>query len=163
MGPELTPEQRRAEELQTWEELSRRVNRAAARSGETPVVASGASLTGFQIPAKDPDGVLEWIGAKRATAMTRWNRLVATYPCRHYVEAEAPFNVMFTDAGAAVQQRLDEQVDRIEDWLKANLKEGIDFELEGTGVSSDFHIFFKTPEIYKRFCEATGETPSREG
>ena len=158
MSPDLTPEQRYQKELQSWEELSCRLNRAASQSGVALAEGGDLTLSLFSIPKSDPDGVIEFLEARRASAISRWDRLVATYPFRHYVDAEVAGLGMFRPEGRARQIELDKQVDKVCKWLAANLKEGADFEIEGSGVSSDFHIFFRSAESYRRFCAATGET-----
>jgi hypothetical protein len=116
-------------------------------------------LVSFTVSESDPQGIFEQLDAMRASAIRRWDTLIATFPCRHYFQAEVAFRIMFLPEGAVEQEKINQQQIRVIGWLEANLKEGVDYELEGTGVSSDFHIFFKSAAIYQRFCEDTGESP----
>ncbi len=117
----------------------------------------GAQLTLLSVPASDPHGVEEVLDAMRAAAIERWECLVLNYPYKHFFQAEVPFRIMFKPEGIAEQQKINLQKERITEWLRTNLQVIMDYNVESSGVSSDFHLFFKTAEIYQRFCDGTGE------
>ncbi len=155
MDVERNPEKRRETELANWSELTRRVERAKSSSEGSESQLAGHSLQPFSLPPGDPHGVVEMLDAMRASAISRWQYLTSNFSHRHYFQVEVlDFD---TEEGRAEMAKIEIQERRVAEWLEANLREGQDFEIEGTGVSCDYHIFFRTPELYQRFCAETGE------
>ena len=158
-GP--SQEDRHADELRNWAELSRRVARHVSDAQTPSSPGNEPYLIELTVPASDPHGLVEMMDAMRASAVQRWNDLTKRFAVRHYYEAEAP-PLGDPSKWMAAQRELDQRVKTVARWLRNNLKEGTDFEIESSGVCADFNIFFKSEALYARFCQETGESPQEQ-